>query len=100
MSWPRSSLQEPELTKKQTEKRNEKRVRRLELFVMVRMANIRLEMANIRLEMEGYDTLTGLRKGVTQAEFDKANEDYRKKKSKTACSEVECQPVNPQGGDT
>jgi hypothetical protein len=93
MSWPRSSLQEPERTKKQTEKRNEKRIRRLELFVVVRKANI-------RLEMEGYDTLTGLRKGVTQGEFDKANEDYRKKKSKTACSEVECQPVNPQRGDT
>ena len=93
MSWPRSPLQEPELTKKQTEKRNEKRIRRLELFVMVRKANI-------RLEMEGYDTLTGLRKGVTQEEFDKANEDFRKKKSDTACSEVECQPVNPQRGDT
>ena len=50
--------------------------------------------ANIRLEVEGYDTLTGLRKGVTQEEFDNANKDFRnKKKSETACSEVECQPV-------
>ena len=44
--------------------------------------------ANIRLEMNGYDPSTGLRNGVTQGEFDQANEDDRKKKSDTACSQV------------
>ena len=44
--------------------------------------------ANIRLEMNGYDPSTGLLNGVTQGEFDQANEDYRKKKSDTACSQV------------
>ena len=45
--------------------------------------------ANIRLEMNGYDPSTGLPNGVTQGEFDHANEDYRKKKkSDTACSQV------------
>ena len=86
MSWPRSSHQEPKQTKKQHEKRNEKRIRKFEEF-------FRVHKANIRLEREGYDTLTGLRTGVTQEEFDKANADFRKQKSETACSKVECQPV-------
>ena len=86
MSWPRSSHQEPGQTKKQNEKRNAKRIRILE-------KTFRVHKANIRLVREGYDTLTGLRNGVTQEEFDKANADFRKQKSETACSKVECQPV-------
>ena len=87
MSWPRSSHQEPEDTKKKNKKRNENLIRDLEEFVMVRKANI-------ILKRDGYDPSTGLPKGVTQEQFDKANQDYRdKKKSETACSEVECQPV-------
>ena len=46
--------------------------------------------ANIILEMDGYDVLTGLKKGVTQEMFDEANAEVRKKKSEKACSEVEC----------
>ena len=93
MSWPRSSHQEPEDTKKQNKKRNENLIPDLEEFVMVRKANIILRRDGI-LKRDGYDPSTGLPKGVTQEQFDKANEDYRKKKnSETACSEVECQPV-------
>ena len=87
MSWPRSSHQEPRNTKKRKVKRNEERIRNFEEFVRVQRD------ANIRLELEGYDVSTGLPKGVTQDDFDKANEDFRKNKSQTACSEVECQPV-------
>ena len=65
----------------------------LEEFVMVRKANIILRRDAI-LKRDGYELLTGLPKGVTQEQFDQANQDYRdKKKSETACSEVECQPV-------
>ena len=80
MSWPRSSHQEPEDTKKKNKIRIEKKIRKLEGFVMVRKA----------LEMDGYDVLTGLKKGVTQEMFDEANAEVRKKKSEKACSEVEC----------
>ena len=86
MSWPRYSHQEPGVTKKKKEKRNEKMIRRFEKFVRVRDVNI-------RLEREGISILTGLPKGVTQEEFDKANADFRKQKSETACSKVECQRV-------
>ena len=93
MSWPRSSHQEPEDTKKKNKKRNENLIPDLEEFVMVRKANIILRRDAI-LKRDGYELLTGLPKGVTQEQFDQANQDYRdKKKSETACSEVECQPV-------
>ena len=60
----------------------DKKLRKVKEFLMVREANI-------RLEMNGYDPSTGLPNGVTQGEFDHANEDYRKKKkSDTACSQV------------
>ena len=64
-------------------KRNDKRLRKFKEFLMVREDNI-------RLEMNGYDpsTQAGLLNGVTQKEFYQANEDYRKKKSDTACSQV------------
>ena len=71
---------------KQNKKRNENLILNLEAFVMVRKANI-------ILERDGYDVLTGLKKGVTQEMLDEANAEYRKKKSENACSEVECQPV-------
>ena len=86
MSWPRSSHQEPEDTKKKNKKRNEKKIRKLEGFVMVRKTKV-------IFEVDGYDVLTGLKKGVTQEMFDEANAEVRKKKSDTACSEVECQRV-------
>ena len=62
-------------------KRIDKKRRTFNEFLMVREANI-------GLEMNGYDPSTGLRNGVTQGEFDQANEDDRKKKSDTACSQV------------
>ena len=90
MSSPRDSQQEPGNTKKKKKKKEKSNAK------LIREADW-VRDANIRLEREGYDTSTGLRKGVTQEEFDKANEDFRKKKSETksetACSEVECQPV-------
>ena len=63
------------------DKKNDKSIRKFKLFLMVREANI-------GLEMNGYDPSTGLRNGVAQGEFDQANEDDRKKKSDTACSQV------------
>ena len=93
MSWPRSSHPEPEEQEKKNKKRNENLIADLEEFVMVRKANIILRRDGI-LKRDGYDPSTSLPKGVTQEQFDKANQDYRdKKKSETACSEVECQPV-------
>ena len=83
MSWPRSSHQEPEDTKKQKKKSNEKTILSPEQFVKVRKLNL-------ILERDGYDVLTGLKKGVTQEMFDEANAEVRKKKSEKACSEVEC----------
>ena len=88
MSWPRSSHQEPEDTKKKNKNRNENLIADLEEYVKKRKANI------ILFKRDRYELLTGLPKGVTQEQFDQANQDYRdKKKSETACSEVECQPV-------
>ena len=84
MSWPRSSHQEPNQTKEKNQKRNEKRLLTFEEF---------FREHNAKLEREGYDISTGLPNGVTQEEFDKANADFRKQKSETACSKVECQPV-------
>jgi hypothetical protein len=82
-SRPRSSHQEPEDTKKQKKKSNEKTILSPEQLAMVRKANL-------ILERDGYDIETGLKKGMTQEMFDEANAEVRKKKSEKACSEVEC----------
>jgi hypothetical protein len=82
MSWPRSSHQDPEKTKKRNTIWKDKKIRKFEKFLI-----------NWRLDRAGYDISTGLLKGVTQEQFDKANADFRIKKSDTACSQVECQPV-------
>jgi hypothetical protein len=82
-SRPRSSHQEPEDTKKQKKKSNEKTTLSPEQLVKVRKLNL-------ILERDGYDIETGLKKGMTQEMFDEANAEVRKKKSEKACSEVEC----------
>jgi uncharacterized membrane protein len=82
-SRPRSSHQEPEDTKKQKKKSNEKTILTPEQLVKVRKLNL-------ILERDGYDIETGLKKGMTQEMFDEANAEVRKKKSEKACSEVEC----------
>ena len=84
MSWPRSSHQEPEDTKKKNKNRNENLIADLEEYVKKRKANI------ILFKRDRYELLTGLKKGVTQEMFDEANAEVRKKKSEKACSEVEC----------
>jgi hypothetical protein len=82
-SRPRSSHQEPEDTKKQKKKSNEKTTLSPEQLVKVRKLNL-------ILERDGYDIEAGLKKRMTQEMFDEANAEVRKKKSEKACSEVEC----------